>query len=194
MNSIRSSSWILRHRALILRCVCFCGLMSLCSVSLLALDPQRDIHQFAHRSWLEKDGYPGGAIALAQTTDGFLWIGTFDGLYRFDGVHFERYQSRSGDKLPEDGVYCLKALPDGSLWIGFLHKARIGVLRNGSFTIYVGGPGIPIDIKVFEIVQDFEGNDTGTITDDGLIRLQRCRMGAGWEPMECSAGQRTPYL
>jgi len=175
-NSPPRSLRIHRLRALHLRCALLLILICLCGVTLFALDPQRDIHQFAHRSWLEKDGYPGGAIALAQTTDGFLWIGTFDGLYRFDGVHFERYQSRSGDKVPEDGVYCLKALPDGSLWIGFLHKARIGVLRNGSFTIYAGAPGIPIDIKIFKIVQDFEGT-MWAITDDGLIRLK----GAEWE-------------
>jgi hypothetical protein len=66
-----------------------------------ALNPDRDIHQFAHRSWGEKEGYPGGAQDLAQTTDGFLWVATDKGLFRFDGVHFERYVPRSGDKFSD---------------------------------------------------------------------------------------------
>ena len=70
--------------------------LSICAVLLFlvapaaALNPDRDIHQLAHRSWGEKDGYPGQPWAMAQTTDGFLWLGTFDGLFRFDGIHFER--------------------------------------------------------------------------------------------------------
>ena len=71
--------------------------LSICTVLLFlvapadALNPDRDIHQLAHRSWGEKDGYPGKTEALAQTADGFLWIGSDNGLFRFDGVHFERY-------------------------------------------------------------------------------------------------------
>src|SRR5437868_7002486 len=75
-----------------------------------ALNPDRDIHQLAHRSWSEKEGYPGRAEALAQTTDGFLWIGTDNGLFRFDGVRFERYVPKSGDKLSEGPVRGLRAL------------------------------------------------------------------------------------
>src|ERR1700693_2988201 len=84
-----------------------------------ALNPKRDIHQLAHRSWGEKEGYPGKAEALAQTTDGFLWVGTDNALFRFDGVHFEPYVPISGDKLSEGPVRGLLALPDGSLWISY---------------------------------------------------------------------------
>ena len=84
-----------------------------------ALNPDRDIHQLAHRSWGEKDGYPGRSQALAQTTDGFLWIGSDIGLFRFDGVHFERYVPTSGDKLSGSTVLSLLALSDGSLWIAY---------------------------------------------------------------------------
>ena len=88
----------------------------LCRVATAgALNPDRDIHQLALRSWGEKDGYPGNA--LAQTTDGFLWIGSDTGLFRFDGVHFERYVTSSGDQLPRMTVQSLLALPDDSLWM-----------------------------------------------------------------------------
>ena len=162
--------------AYFLRRACLWAVMCLCGVSLSALDPQRDIHQFAHRSWLEKDGYPGQPQALAQTTDGFLWIGTFDGLYRFDGVQFERYRSRSGDELPDDGVLSLLALPDGSLWIGFSNEGKISVLRNGNVTTYVSAIGLPKSAGIFVIIQDHEGTMWAN-TGEGLIRLN----GTRWE-------------
>src|SRR5580698_3753723 len=94
-----------------------------------ALNPDRDIHQLAHRSWGAREGYPGRSQALAQTTDGFLWIGSDIGLFRFDGVHFEPYVPRSGDKLSQSPVRFLLALPDGSLWITYGFENKICLLR-----------------------------------------------------------------
>ena len=143
--------------------------MRLFSVSLFALDTQRDIHQFAHRSWGEKDGFPGGALALAQTTDGFLWIGGDEGLFRFDGVHIERYNT--GYAAP---IGSLLALPDGSLWIGY-NGGDIWVLRNGKIKRNPRPPGVQTSI-VYRIVQDHEGTMWAN-TDVGLIRLN----GGQWE-------------
>ena len=67
---------------------------------------------------------------MAQTTNGFLWLGTDNGLFRFDGVRFERYVPRSGDKLPKSAMQNLLALPDGSLWIAYELESNIYVLRN----------------------------------------------------------------
>src|SRR4051812_45163207 len=101
-----------------------------------ALNPDRNIHQLVHRSWGEKDGYPGRTQALAQTKDGFLWVGSDVGLFRFDGVHFERYVPSSGDKLPQGVVRNLLALSDGSLWVAFGDGNGISVLRNGNVKSY----------------------------------------------------------
>jgi hypothetical protein len=68
---------------------------------------------------VRKDGAPSPLNALAQTPDGYLWLGTHDGLYRFDGVVFESYQSQSGGPFPARNVGSLLALPNGDLWIGF---------------------------------------------------------------------------
>jgi hypothetical protein len=57
---------------------------------LQAQASDRTIGQFVHTAWSAKEGAPGEVYALAQTTDGFLWLGTMQGLYRFDGVSFER--------------------------------------------------------------------------------------------------------
>jgi signal transduction histidine kinase/ligand-binding sensor domain-containing protein len=146
----------------------------LCPVTTAsALNPDRDIHQFAHRSWGEKEGYPGGAQDLAQTPDGFLWIATDKGLFRFDGVHFERYVPRSGDKL-SDGPLRVLALPDGSLWIAYRRENNICVLRNGNAKCYGKADGITS--LPTAIVQDHEGTLWAN-TESGVIRFN----GTRWE-------------
>ena len=60
----------------------------------------RTIAQFAHTAWGAKDGAPRPIRALAQGSDGYLWLGSTNGLYRFDGITFERYQPASGRPIP----------------------------------------------------------------------------------------------
>ena len=160
------------------------GLATLSSVVLVwcacafALNPDRDIRQLAHRSWSEKEGYPGRADALAQTTDGFLWIGGDYGLFRFDGIHFERYVP--GDKLLEGPVRGLLALHDGSLWIAYRLEKKILVLRNGSVKSYGEAEGVTSNPTT--IVQDHEGAIWAN-TETGVIRFNGARweqIGRGW--------------
>jgi signal transduction histidine kinase/ligand-binding sensor domain-containing protein len=139
-----------------------------------ALDPDRHLYQLAHRSWGEKEGYPGRAQALAQTTDGFLWIATDKGLFRFDGVHFERYVPRSGAKLSDGPLRGLLALPDGSLWIAYRLESKICVLRNGNLKCYGEGDGITSNPTT--IVQDHDGTLWAN-TEGGVIRFN----GRRWE-------------
>ena len=107
--------------------------------SVHALDPTRSIAQMYHRTFGRDDGLPGAVTAIAQTTDGFLWIGTASGLYRFDGVLFERIAT---SQLLSLNVTALKATPDGDLWIGYLNggasKLRGATVVN--FPSESGGP------------------------------------------------------
>ncbi len=72
-------------------------------------------------------------LAIAQTADGFIWLGTTGGLLRFDGSVLERYK-------PEEGSFrgtlisALLATPDGGLWIGYLNGGA-SFLRSGRVTI-----------------------------------------------------------
>lgn len=99
----------------------------------------RELH---HTAWGPRDGLVGRGVALAQTRDGFLWIGTSDGLYRFDGVLFEKYQPFQGS-LPVGAVRSLLASDDGSLWVGF-SDSRISHLEKGIVTNYGSKDGIPV--------------------------------------------------
>lgn len=78
------------------------------------------LEDMAHMSWVRRDGAPSDITALAQTKDGYLWVGSRLGLFRFDGLQFSSYPFTPADpKLPSSDVYALAADRDGGLWIGY---------------------------------------------------------------------------
>ncbi|ABF42749.1 putative signal transduction histidine kinase [Candidatus Koribacter versatilis Ellin345] len=84
-----------------------------------ALNPKSHITQFGHTAWRVQDGiFTGTPRTLAQTKDGYLWIGTTAGLVRFDGVRFSPWSPANGEKLPSKRINSLLGSTDGSLWIG----------------------------------------------------------------------------
>src|SRR5262245_15757752 len=106
------------------------------------LDHGTALTQYGHTAWRVREGYfAGPPIAVAQTRDGFLWIGTEAGLLRFDGVRFERWEPPEGSHLPDDRIMALLGTRDGSLWIGTAnglarwHDGKLAVYaRAGRFS------------------------------------------------------------
>ena len=63
------------------------GILLACCPCAFALAPSLDINQYAHTAWKVREGFSKGVISsIAQTPDGYLWLGTEFGLLRFDGV------------------------------------------------------------------------------------------------------------
>ena len=84
-----------------------------------ALDPSLDVNQYAHTVWKVREGFAKGILtSLAQTPDGYLWLGTESGLLRFDGVRPVPWQPPSGQQLPGTLITSLLVAHDGTLWIG----------------------------------------------------------------------------
>jgi signal transduction histidine kinase/ligand-binding sensor domain-containing protein len=108
--------WISRStRALALSAIVFAFLAS----RIVALDPTIRLSQYGHSVWRVQDGaFRGAPMAITQTKDGYLWIGTDGGLVRFDGVRFVPWSPPSGERLLDPRVFSLLAARDGSLWIG----------------------------------------------------------------------------
>src|SRR5690242_18632078 len=95
------------------------GLLAACCRCGLALNPALDISQYAHTAWTVRDGFSLGNIyAMAQTADGYLWLGTEFGLFRFDGVRSIPSQPPPGQELPDKNINALLVGRDGTLWIG----------------------------------------------------------------------------
>jgi len=95
-------------------------------------------------------------MALAQTTDGYLWVGTTDGLYRFDGLYFERYRPDTGP-LPSNSVSTLLSVSDGGLWVGYA-RGGASLIRQGRVTNYSEREGFPVSM-----VRSFAQDQTGTV-------------------------------
>ena len=85
----------------------------------VASTPSPDITEYLHTSFGPAQGSPARAAVLAQTSDGFLWLGTTRGLYRFDGVRFERIAAVGGVPLLGEFITALQATRSGGLWIGY---------------------------------------------------------------------------
>jgi len=108
-----------RH-PVVLATTLFSILLALCA-GAPALDPSLGVSQYAHNAWKIREGFAKGAItAIAQTPDGYLWLGTESGLLRFDGVRAVPWQPPGGEQLPSNLVTSLLVSRDGTLWIGTL--------------------------------------------------------------------------
>src|SRR3984885_11129658 len=98
-----------------------------------AIDPNRAISQYIRERWGSEKGFPDGSVsAIAQTTDGYLWIGTEKGLIRFDGLNFRLFEQAIPSSLPIGPVQALMGDSEGSLWI-LLKSTRILRYRDGKF-------------------------------------------------------------
>lgn len=74
---------------------------------------------YNHSIWTASDGAPVQVTRMAQTPDGWLWLGTPNGLYRFDGVHFYPFAAANGAHLLSPRISELAAQPNGDLYIGY---------------------------------------------------------------------------
>src|SRR5208283_246305 len=117
-----------------------------------ALDPSLDVSQYAHTTWKSRDGFVRGYISdIAQTPDGYLWLGPEFGLYRFDGVRAVPWQPPAGQQLPDNLIPSLLVARDGTLWIGTLKG--LATWKDGKLKTYpeLSGQGITA------LVEDHEG-------------------------------------
>jgi len=106
------------------------------SFALMALDPDKAITQYSMRVWDMEGGLPGNSVyAIQQTHDGYLWIGTPDGLVRFDGIHFELYNKRKIPRLKDNEVRALYEDRNGTLWIGTT-TGGLTRYKEGEFKTY----------------------------------------------------------
>ena len=107
-----------------------------------ALAPNLSLSQIQHTAWTVKQGAPADIWALAQSPDGFLLLGTGSGLYRFDGVTFERVIPSNQSDLGFRDITALHSAPSGELWIGY-YAGGVSELKNGVLTSYGRPDGVP---------------------------------------------------
>src|SRR5580692_5084172 len=100
-----------------LAAVIFHLIVAACPAS--ALDPASSFADYASTTWTHRDGLRSTFIrAIAQTADGYIWLGTTDGLFRFDGARFVQWHSKEPAPHGLGVVNVLGAARDGSLLVG----------------------------------------------------------------------------
>jgi ligand-binding sensor domain-containing protein/signal transduction histidine kinase len=98
-----------------------------------AVDPHRLITEYLRDTWGSEAGFPSGSVsAFAQTSDGYLWIGTDRGLIRFDGLNFRTFRKATPGTSDIGAVQELQTDSEGNLWI-LLQSTRILRYRDGKF-------------------------------------------------------------
>jgi signal transduction histidine kinase/ligand-binding sensor domain-containing protein len=132
-----------------------------------ALDPERMITQYRHQVWNTAEGLPQSSVeSLLQTRDGYLWLGTQEGLARFDGVHFTVFDRGNTSGLRHNRVTALAEDQNGGLWVGT--EGGLTRLFAGASTSYTTLEGLPND-RVRALLVD----EVGVLwvgTDEGLAR------------------------
>jgi signal transduction histidine kinase/ligand-binding sensor domain-containing protein len=137
-----------------------------------ALDPHKSLTQYSRQSWGQVDGLPQDTIrAIAQTADGYLWLGTDEGLARFDGYEFTVFTKTDGS-LPANSITALAADPDGSLWIGT--PRGLTRFHAKSFHTFTTKDGLPDD-AVTGLYSDHAGTLWIVANNVSLSRFQNGR-------------------
>ncbi len=104
------------------------------------LTPAKPLTDFLLTRWSVDEGLPTSALTdVLQTGDGYLWIASFNGLFRFDGVEFTVFDQRTVPNLETSGFYELAQDPEGNLWIGS-QNAGVVVYRDGVFETLPAAP------------------------------------------------------
>ncbi len=101
--------------------------------------------EYSQRVWQTDEGLANNRVqAIAQTPDGFLWVGTLEGLARFDGVEFKTYNGANTPKLKNASITALCPDAEGALWIGTAGGGALR-LRQGQFSLFTAQDGIAGD-------------------------------------------------
>ncbi|MFS2021216.1 two-component regulator propeller domain-containing protein, partial [Massilia sp. CT11-108] len=89
-----------------------------------------------HASWTAREGAPANITGIAQTPDGWIWIGSTSGLYKFDGVRFLR--AAASEAPLSSNVAGIGVLPDGRMWVGYKYGG-VSLMVDGRMRHYPGG-------------------------------------------------------
>jgi len=110
---------------------------------LHALDPGKPVDFYMCDTWGLKEGLPQSSVlAILQTRDGYIWLGTQEGFARFNGQTFESFNQSNTPELSGNFVVALSEDLEGALWIG-THSGRVIRLKDGKFVSFDKENGLP---------------------------------------------------
>ena len=146
-----------------------------------ALDPARKMSQYVFETWSEDEGLPQSTVSsIVSTPDGYLWVGTQEGLVRYNGLEFHVFDKGNSSAFSEDHtIESLLVDSDGRLWVGL--GQGLLVYENGKFHNLRLSDGSTI--KTVQSIVEKEGGQITiatategvyTVVEYVLKELQRC--------------------
>ncbi|MFC7286875.1 two-component regulator propeller domain-containing protein [Herminiimonas glaciei] len=144
--------------------------MLLASAEVLATGTS-SLGHLEHRRWLAADGGPSQVGAIAQTRDGYLWLGTNDSLYRFDGSRFIRYETPDRKAL---GIVSSLLADGDDLWVG-MRAGGVTLIRAGDAHRFAPDINLPGG-AIYSLARDRKAQ-IWAAADDGLARFD----GKSWQ-------------
>jgi len=152
------------------------------SPGLWALDPLRTVDLHSRNVWTIEEGLPMNSVTcIAQTSDGYLWMGTETGLVRFDGLDFDTFNRENTPLLKNDLIMDLEADKNNGLWIATRGSGAL-YYQDGLFKAFTTAEGM-LDNEVWRLLHVGDG----TIlfgTRNGLNRYNNGEMSAVPLPLE----------
>lgn len=150
------------------------------------------LEQFRHDRWMTHEGAPAGMARIAQTPDGWIWISAAEGLFRFDGLTFERIPVEVGSALERASAGPLLVTRSGELWVGYGQSAGVAVYRGGKLR-QVPMPSPPATISY--LAQTPDGAIWAVAGFRNFARERLFRFAGGrWENAEARYGVADGYL
>ncbi|MGB9991903.1 sensor histidine kinase [Massilia sp. SM-13] len=152
----------------------------LCSLVLAAVPASASnegvLGAYFHTAWGTGDGAPADVQEMAQTPDGWLWAGSSSGLYRFDGLRWERVTAIDGNPLPQSSIMSL-AVIDGALWVGYQFGGA-SRFKDGKVRHYGQADGLP-GSTLFSFLKTSDGKMLAA-TPVGVFELKGDKWSASW--------------
>src|SRR4051812_45695850 len=162
-----------RCRRVRLLCAGMCLCMATVTMARAADRLSAPTAGFALAAWPTERSLPGDVLAIAQDLEGYLWLGTPDGVVRFDGSRFEPSTERSGaSSLPASPVAALTGSSKGGVWIGYAAGAGVAHLHQGHATRYLAADKAPTSVNA--LIEDRHGT-IWAASSSGLFRFDGTR-------------------
>jgi signal transduction histidine kinase/ligand-binding sensor domain-containing protein len=140
------------------------SILLVCVEWAVATDPETRVSQYGHSVWRVQDGVLNAApTVIAQSKDGYIWIGTETGLLRFDGMRFVPFNPPGWDRITAPEIVSLLAASDGTLWIST--PTELASWNQGKLTIV---PLLPKMGQVSALVEDHQGKIWATFIQTSL--------------------------
>ena len=145
-----------------------------CAAGSPRLSAETPLPDYVLSAWATEKGLPPGDVfAVAQDIDGYLWLGTPNGLIRFDGSRFTPWTALSPDNaLPSGPVHAIVGSTDGSLWVGIGGGAGVVRIHQGKVFQHTKSDGAPPGATA--MIQDRQGT-IWVATRSGLFRFANGR-------------------